>query len=340
LHTALVGEMNGLLQGLTLGTTLEDKWGQFGGPRAYTKWIQKDPPTDSETSAPSPSTGEGRPAVSLSNRGEGDSKQKSTVSSTAFGSRTDFEGQPTLSLPARPSDAPTGLQFARLIEQLSREDREAVVLKEILRGNIPDFLRSLKAIEVEATDSQGKKHTGKYFVTRDYLAIGSDDDFFRIPMTPKTAQSVATAAGASLITAKVSDDIFRHADLRLEPKPLTKEREAAATFYEHHKLIEGQRGNKPLGLLVAGIKKDVVLTNRLAEKPHRVALYGWHHPDGKPIQPLYVGHVDWYVDYSHGIRLMSQRIIVDGRPMQVRDVLKDKELSALLSDEGPIDVEY
>ena len=247
---------------------------------------------------------------------------------------------PMLTLPPRPADAPTGSQFAGVIEHLSREDREAAVLKEILRGNIPDFLRSLKTIEAEGTDSQGKKHTAKYFVMPDYLAVGSDADFFRIPMTPKTAQAIAEAADASLITARISDDIFRRADLKLEPKPLTKDREAAATFYEHNKLIEVQRGDKPLGQLIAGIKKDVVLTNRLAEKPHRVAIYGWHHPDGKPIQPLYVGHVDWYVDYSHGIRLMSQRIIVDGQPMQVRDMLKDKDLSALLSNEGPISGGY
>ena len=71
-----------------------------------------------------------------------------------------------------------------------------------------------------------------------------------------------------------------------------------------------------------------------------MAIYGWHHPDGKPIQPLYVGHVDWYVDYSHGIRLISRRMMVDGRPMQVADVLRDKELSPLLSNEGPIEAGY
>ena len=89
-----------------------------------------------------------------------------------------------------------------------------------------------------------------------------------------------------------------------------------------------------------GIKKDVVLTNRLSEKPHRVAIYGWHYPDGKPIQPLYVGHVDWYVDYSHGIRLMSQRMVVDGQPMRVSEVLMNKDLSVLLSNEGPIEIGY
>ena len=39
LHTALIGEMNGLLQAMTVGTPEEGKWGTFGGPRAYTQWI-------------------------------------------------------------------------------------------------------------------------------------------------------------------------------------------------------------------------------------------------------------------------------------------------------------
>jgi len=44
-----------------------------------------------------------------------------------------------------------------------------------------------------------------------------------------------------------------------------------------------------------------------------VAIYGWHKLDGKPIQPLYTGHVDWYVDYSHGIRLVSRTIYIDNK---------------------------
>jgi hypothetical protein len=344
LHTALVGEMNGLLHGLTLATSLEEKWGRFGGPRAYTKWIQKNPATEGDI--------QGKQSIDASHPHPGPLPSTEREMSGA-------DRVPTLKLPARPADAPTGSQFARQIENVSREDREAAALKEILRGNIPDSLRSLKPIEIEATDSQGKKHAAIYFVTPDYLAIGTDADSFRIPMTPQTGQAIAEAAGASLITTKISDDIFHHADLKLEPTPLTKDRDAAATFYEHHKLIQDQlaklspssltgegrgegetRQERSIHPLIAGIKKDVVLTNRLAEKPHRVAIYGWHHPDGKPVQPLYVGHVDWYVDYSHGIRLMSQRMIVDGRPREVRDVLNDKDLSVLLSNEGPISGGY
>jgi hypothetical protein len=81
-----------------------------------------------------------------------------------------------------------------------------------------------------------------------------------------------------------------------------------------------------------------VWTARLAERPHKVAIYGWHHPDGRPIQPLYAGHSDRYVDYSHGLRLVATRMIADGVETSVAAVLADPELCALLSDEGPLDL--
>lgn len=305
LHTALVGDMNGLLHGLTLGTDHESKWGQFGGPRAYTKWIPPQPFVDPTAT-------------------------RATIPADAV--------EVQIAFPARPADAPTGSRFQQQIAELPREQREAAVLREIISGNVPEFLRRLKPIRVEATDDAEAKHVATYFVMPDYLAVGTDDDFFRVPITPATAATIADQFDASLITAKVSDDVFAAAQVKLDPKPLTKDRDAAATFWQHHQIIEEQLRGKPRGLLVAGIKKDVVLTNRLKEKPHKVAIYGWHSSDGRPIQPLYVGHADWYVDYSHGVRLMSQQIIVDGQSRKVSDVLKDPRLCPLLSREGPIDV--
>ncbi len=247
---------------------------------------------------------------------------------------------PALNLPPRPAQAPSGSQFLKQIESLAREGREAATLAQITHGNIPAFLRTLKAIDLEVTDPQNQKHSATCFVTTDYLAVGADDDFFRIPMTPMTAQEIADATNTSLITTKISDEIFHLAELKLEPRPLTQDRDASITFYQHHQIIEEQRREKPLGVLIAGIKKDVVLTNRLKEKLNRVAIYGWHYPSGKPIQPLYVGHTHWHVDYSHGIRLMSQQMIVDGQPMQVSEVLKHKDLCVIVSSEGPIEAGY
>jgi hypothetical protein len=181
-----------------------------------------------------------------------------------------------------------------------------------------------------------------YEVMPDYLAIGNDTDFVRMPMTPQSATQIATAFGCTLPTRKMVNDIYAAAEVKLEPKPQTKDRETVETFVRFNDIIEQQRAGagKPLGQLVAGHKKDVVLTNRLKEKPNKVAIYGWHKPDGQPIQPLYVGHADYYVDYSHGIRLVKQTMTVDGKPKQIADVLRDAELSKLVSDEGAIDASY
>ena len=183
----------------------------------------------------------------------------------------------------------------------------------------------------------GVKHTAEYNVMSDYLAIGSDADFVRIPMTPAAAEKVAGAFDCVLPTCKMVDDIYRHAEVKLEPIPLTQDRESLQTFIFHNVLIQAQREGKALGLLmVAGDKKDVVITNRLAERPNRVAIYGWQRLDGIPIQPLTIIHAATYVDYSHGIRLVCAAMTVDGKPTTVAAVLKDPVLNILLSDEGPI----
>lgn len=305
LHTALVGEMNGVMHGRLFGTEHTNHWGTFGGPRAYQHAIPAQPFVE--------------PVIPRA------------VIPTDLPPRQ-------LKLPPRAADAPTGSQFLQQILPLSRQDREAAVLQEITRGNVPDFLRTLKPIRVEETIA-GKPSSAVYFVTSDYLAVGTNGDFLRIPMTPQTAVAIGRVAQAQLITRKISDDLFSAAERKLNPHPMTKDRDAAATFGEHHRLIEDQRGRQPLDQLIAGIKKDVVISNRLREKPHKVAIYGWHYPHGQPIQSLYVGHVDWYVDYSHGVRLIADEMLIDGKACRVVDVLKHPQQHVFLSDEGLLDVD-
>jgi hypothetical protein len=47
-------------------------------------------------------------------------------------------------------------------------------------------------------------------------------------------------------------------------------------------------------------------------------------------------HRAGYADYSHGIRLVSQKAIVDGKVRSVYDILRDPLLARVLSDEGAI----
>ena len=91
-----------------------------------------------------------------------------------------------------------------------------------------------------------------------------------------------------------------------------------------------------LGDLVSGDKKDIVLTNMLASKPGQIAIYGWHRLTGAPIQPLSTVHGACYEDYSHGVRLVSQTVVVDGQNRLVREILKHPLMANLLSDEGAI----
>ena len=108
----------------------------------------------------------------------------------------------------------------------------------------------------------------------DYLSVGSDRDFVRVPLTPMTAQAAADAFDCMFPTKKMVDDIYKQAEVKLEPKPLTQTRESVETFIQHTPSLRSAFSDKKPGVLVAGIKKDVVITDRLQEKPDRVAIYG------------------------------------------------------------------
>ena len=238
-------------------------------------------------------------------------------------------------IPPRNNNAVTGSAFIASVAGLSRVDREDAIKRELLAGNIPSFLRVLRRIDLSATDSSGATHTIHYEVMPDYLAIGSDKDFVRMPMTPYTAQAFCEAFGFVLPTRKMVTDIWKQSEVQLEPMPLTEQRESPLTFLQHHRIIEEQLGAAGRGKIVAGIKKDVVVTGKL-DRLDRVAIFGWHRVNGEPIQPLYTGHVDWYVDYSHGIRPVRRSMVVDGVQRKFDDILADAALRYLIDDEtGP-----
>lgn len=270
--------------------------------------------------------------------GEMNGLMKVLIDDTSLGSPRLYSKwvQPAPRIPPRPADAKSGPDFMKSIATLPRAEREDAIAKEVLNGNMPDFQRRFQKVTIKGKDSAGKEHAAVIEVMPDYLCVGSEANFVRVPMNAQTAQRIADAFGCSLPTRKIVDATYQQSVAKLSPIPLTKDRETVETFLHHHELIEQQRIETALGQIVSGIKKDVVLSNRLAEKANRVAIYGWHKIDGTPIQPLNVTHVNWYVDYSHGVRLIKRTVMVDGKPRDIRHVLHDPNLCSLLSDEGPI----
>jgi len=243
-----------------------------------------------------------------------------------------------MNIPARQAAAETGSAFVLRIESIPLKEREEEIFRAISSGNIPEFLRNTVTLKGEFADSAGMPHQITYEAMPDYLAIGNNQDFCRMPMNPLTAQKLADQFGASLVTAKLSDNIYRQAEVKLAPffyAPVGNANEQVTKFAEHNAQINkqfGEAGGKN-GQLVAGTKKDVILSSRMEVHPGKVVIYGWHKPDGQPIQSVYSGHVNWYVDYSHGIRLINNQVLVDGQPRLLSELLKDPLLYTLFSDE-------
>ena len=250
----------------------------------------------------------------------------------------------TQRIPGRPEGGLTGSQFAQYVSKMDSRGREQAILEEISKGNLPKFLRRLVPVDLHYELANGKTLTATIFVTPDYLAIGSDSDFLRIPMNLHTAAAIAERFGFVLPTKRMVDAIYLQSRYHLVPQPLPAgpEMRSTAYYWTHNRMIENQAHalGVRLGELVSGDKKDVVVTNRLAMKAGRIAIYGWHLGPDQPIQPLSTLHGANYADYSHGIRLISDWALIDGKLRLIRDILQDSSAAEVLSDEGPIRVNW
>jgi len=247
----------------------------------------------------------------------------------------------TRKIPQRSPRARSGSRVADALAGLDTGERERVILREILDGNMPSFLRRLAPVEL-SDRAAGGTVSATIFVTPDYLAIGSDDDFLRIPMNLATATTIADEFGFVLPTRKMVNAIYEQSGHHFVPEPLPAGSRMTSTDYyrAHNGLIEKQARAAAVspGTLVSGHKKDVVLTNLLTRTGRRLAIYGWHRPTGVPIQPLSTVHGACYADYSHGVRLVADMAWQGGKLRPVRDILRNASLASALSDEGVIRV--
>jgi hypothetical protein len=224
-------------------------------------------------------------------------------------------------IPARSATAPDGRAFTQQIRDLTGDEREARIQHELLNGNIPNFLRRLVPVTMPQSGTNRPAVDIVLCVAPDYLAIGSDEDFLLIPMRLGTALMMAEAYGFMLPTPRIADAVYAQARAHFVPQPLPASDQMRSTDYysRHNELISQQRtalGIVP-GTLSAGDKKDMVLTNRLWSHLDRVAIYGWHRSD-----------------YSHGARLISTQVFVNGQSASIFDVLQNPRLAGSLSDDG------
>jgi hypothetical protein len=239
-------------------------------------------------------------------------------------------------IPSAAPDAMGGRDFAARVAGLEGAARDHEVRAELLAGDLPEHLRHLTPVRLEGRVAGGRPVEIMLCVMPDYLSVGSDHDALRVPMGLPTALEVAARYGFVLPTPRMVDAIYDAATVKLDPEPMPAGSEMSSTAYvlRHDQLIEAQLAAKhaPQDALTAGHKKDLVATARLASAPGRVAIYGWHRAPHQPIQPLSTVHGAGYADYSHGVRLVSRTVYVDGAPRPIDEVLADPKLGPLLAN--------
>ncbi len=271
--------------------------------------------TGSGSERPAESTGSGAPPATDATGGATETEAEAVGREP--GSSGVLQG-----LPPRAEDALTGSQFMDSIRHLPPgAERERAILSEIMGGNIPDASRNLNEVVMNSGGREIRLNA-----MSDYLAIGSDEDNVRIPMTPAVAQAIADRTGTSLPTTNIVDAIHSQSQ-QLHMAPLGHGERDIPSYVTHDQRIDDQLGSGAApNHLVSGHKKDIVIPAR----DGRVAIYGGRWGGGER-QSYSNIHGDYYEDYSHGARLISEQITVDGRPMSLSDALADPALRPLLT---------
>lgn len=227
------------------------------------------------------------------------------------------------------------------LNSLNGQSRDQALLREVRRGAIPNHLRQLKPVVINNLNPNcagGSAIT--ICVMPDYLSVGNTDDHLVFPLGRDAAISAAAELGFILPTTSMVDNIYRVADVRLTPRPRTNYdiMTRSSEIIAHHQTIQSQlQGtNYQPGMLVAGSKKDIVITNRMLRQRDRIAIYGWHQPNNRPIQSLSLVHGANYADYSQAVRLISQTAYINGSPTSLKDLLENSACGdALVGDGNP-----
>ena len=192
------------------------------------------------------------------------------------------------------------------------------------------------------------KHQGVLYVPENLVEVPQCPDITRIDITPTLAQQACDIFGTLLPTTKIADMIYEQRSVKLPCYTSNPDSTMAYTsrMVWHSDKIKTGKGDS-LGLTCNG-GKHWVFTNTLLQHPGMAANYGWYDTSApylsasnkyKLWQPLSWAHNLYHVDYSQTLVLVGSQMIVDGKPMNTWDVLKDPALCAMLSYEGPLTID-
>lgn len=224
-------------------------------------------------------------------------------------------------------------------------EREEFILEQVKIGNF-------KAIWEPITYSTSG-HSIKMYVMGDALKIFD----VRVNVTATLEQKLADIFDASLMTPQVADLVYVSASRRADPAPMPIS-STNVSMKKHSQKIDSMLTNQPESGITATVGKHWVLDKQLEMRPNVACNYGWHFTGPtfqgikgyavtspinsynskkiSVIQPNATAHNALHTDYSQICQLVSQTCWVDGVEKRFSDVLMDKELSVLVSHQGPL----
>ena len=177
----------------------------------------------------------------------------------------------------------------------------------------------------------------KIRVSNDYMTAQG----IRVPLWPSTAQRVADRFDAILPTKTLVDAIWRAAVVKIEPHPMNYRPlsgDDVRVIAQHEAIVDSQIAGRE-GLTDGGFKSIIVGRTAAAHATGaspRTTIYGWHRLNGTPIQDPSFVHSSRFDDYSHGTRLISRTVFVDGRPVPIEQVFADPSLAPLVNESGTL----
>lgn len=183
---------------------------------------------------------------------------------------------------------------------------------------------------------------GTFYVLPDFLCIGTDDDYCYTPMGALGAEKVLSLFGAVLPTPKMVDDIYRACDHRQVAEPWGPPYDGSMMKTARWPL-QTQRVREAMaatparpGDLVEGHMKNVTVSERMADhKGIDLSFYGWYDEVGEAIQGDSMSHGAGYCDYSHGVRVVLNRVAIGDALLTLEEALSQPEFCPLLTRKGP-----
>ncbi len=271
-------------------------------------------------------------------------------------------------LPDRPRNAPTGTQLFeswglnRDVNSFPDELADKIIA-EIEKGNVPDSVRNMSTISMRGTN--GVKIS--FRTSNGYLAVGSNEDNIRVPLSGPMAKRIADHFGWALPTADMAmetdrkanlqlvvggeQDISRMADLEWSVRHNKKAKQKLDKYLSDYN-EKARQENRPTitaadlsKMLIRGEKKNIFIGRGATKNNGGVGIGGLLDGRGNPIQPYqypHAGEIDinkrsgGHCDYSQDIARIDQTIEIaetDGtvKRMRLYDALRNPRYAAVLN---------